>query len=135
MMIDLESLNLSVSELHLPREPCLHCLFLYAFLGLLKVGYWQLPGVSVCALIIARKNDLSPNESLSLFFQHSSTHSDSTIVFTDDSKFDADVGHDVMFPSLCMRGSLPGVASVFTVERSAIVLSLRIIFTFPVSFL
>lgn len=98
-----------------------------------RVGYWQLPSVSVCGPAIANKNSIPHCQSHALFLEHSSTHADCTPVYTDGSKSDAGVGFGVVFPSFCRGGSLPGVASVFTAELSAIILAVRIIFTLPVS--
>ena len=98
-----------------------------------KVGYWQFPGVFVCAPVFEGKKDLPAYTSRALFLEHCSSHSDSVSVFTDGSKSDTDVGFGVLFPSFCREVSLPTVASVFTAELSAIVLALRTIFILPVN--
>ena len=98
-----------------------------------RVGYWQLPCVSVCAPVIANKYALPPSRSLALFLEHLDTHSGSIPVYTDGSKSGAGVGCGVVFPSFCRGSSLPKAASVFTAELSAIVLALEVIFTLPVS--
>ena len=49
--------------------------------------------------------------------------------YTDGSKSDLGVGYGVVFPSSCRGASLPGAASVFTAELSAIILALCIIFS------
>ena len=96
-----------------------------------RVGYWQIPDVTVCDPVIECKRVVPPVVSRSLFLDHFSSHSDSVPVFTDGSKSDTGVGFGVVFPSFCRGGSLPTVSSVFTAELSAIVLALRIMFTLP----
>ena len=98
-----------------------------------RVGYWQLPCVSVCSPVINNKNAVPPVQSLTLFLEHLATHSESIPVYTDGSKSAAGVGCGVVFPFLSRSSSLPKTASVFTAELSAIVLALQIIFTLPVS--
>ena len=98
-----------------------------------RLGYWQLPCVSVCAPVVANKYALPPYRSLALFLEHLDSHSDSVPVYTDGSKSGAGVGCGVVFPSFCRGNSLPKAASVFTAELSAIVLALEVIFTLPVS--
>jgi len=98
-----------------------------------KIGSWEFPDVAFCGPDIPKKSLLPPRQSYTLFFEHFSTHSDSTPVFTDGSKSDAGVGYGVVFPSFCRGGTLPAFASVFTAEISAIILALQIIFTLPVS--
>ena len=113
---------------------CRRCRFLLlpsALIG--KVGYWQLPGVSVCASVFESKNDLPAYASHALFLEHCSSHSDSVSVFTDSSKSDTGVGFGVVFLSFFWEGSLPAVAFVFTAELSAVVLAVRTIFTLPVN--
>ena len=98
-----------------------------------KVGYWQFPSISVCGPTITNKNSLPECLSHASFLEHSSSHSGSIPVYTDGSKSESGVGYGVVFPSFCRGASLPGAASVFTAELSAIILALRIIFTLPIS--
>lgn len=98
-----------------------------------RIGFWQLPRVSVCSSAYLNKKLISQSHSLALFLEHTSNHSDSIPVYTDGSKSDHGAGYGVVFPSLCRGGSLPRVSSVFTAELSAIVMALQIIFTLPVS--
>ena len=98
-----------------------------------KVGFWQLPQISVCSPDIAKKGDLLPCQSHALFHEHLSEHSDSVAVYTDGSKSAAGVGYGVVFPSFSRGASLPQAASVFTAELSAIILALQVLFTLPVS--
>ena len=79
----------------------------------------------MCVPVFEGKN-FPAYTSRALFLEHCSSYSDSVSVFTDGSKSDTGVGFGVVFPSFYRGGSLPAVASVFTVELSAIVLALRL---------
>lgn len=98
-----------------------------------RVGYCQFPHTSICGLAITNKNSLRHCQSHALFLEHSSSHSGSIPVYTDGSKSDVGVGYGVVFSSFHKGASLPGGASVFTAELSAVISALRIIFTLPVS--
>ena len=98
-----------------------------------RVGYWQLPVVSVCAPIFNNKSDFPPDLSRALFLEHSSCHAESIPVYTDGSKTVTGVGFAVVFPSFNRSAALSPVSSVFTAELSAIIFTLQTIFTLPVN--
>ncbi|MPC38280.1 hypothetical protein E2C01_031786 [Portunus trituberculatus] len=55
-----------------------------------RVGYWQLPVVSLCPPTMDGKKYFPPALSHTRFLEHFSNHSDAISVFTDGSKSDAD---------------------------------------------
>lgn len=58
------------------------------------------------------------------FLNHTYQHEDWLSVFTDGSKYDADVGFGAVFPDFSRCASLPRYASVLSAELSAILLAL-----------
>ena len=78
-----------------------------------RVGYWQLPGVSVCKPVVDIKKDLPTNFARTLFFEHTSNNSGSISVFIDGFKSDTIVGFGVLFPEFCRGGSFPEVVFSF----------------------
>ncbi|MPC42949.1 hypothetical protein E2C01_036584 [Portunus trituberculatus] len=106
MPLDLVSINLLVFKLSLMTDLAIVSTTVYSF-RLPRVGYWELPDVSLCPPAMDGKKDFPPALFHTRCLERYSTHSEAIPVFTDDSKFDA--------------------------ELSAIVLALQIIVTLPVS--
>ena len=91
--------------------------------------------MSVCKLVVDIKKDLPTNFARTLFLEHTSDHSRSISVFTDGFKSDTGVAFGVVFPEFYRGGSIPVVASVYTVEfwlYKLFVLFLLIILRFTV---
>ena len=75
-------------------------------------------------MIDANKAIVSTNVTKYLYQEHMTEHSDSMHIYTDESKSDTRVGCAAVFPSTVKMETLPKVATVFSAEIRAIIITL-----------